>query len=548
MLARGDALLAPEVTRRVIERFGARRDVGGRTATTASPSAARARPHRARDARCCVLLAGGARTPRSPPSCSSARRPSRRTCRSVLMKLGATRSDPGRGLRLRARRRGAVALTSAGRGSSEDPPRGRSAAVGHCVAWSACSHSRGDRPLLRRPAGPQRRLVRRRHRAGMTGFVGANGAGKTTTMRIILGVLAADSRDRDARRRPVTAGDRQRFGYMPEERGLYPKMNVVDQIVYLGRLHGLDATARGRRTLATCWNGSGSASGPTTRSRRCRLGNQQRAQIAAALVHDPVVLVLDEPFSGLDPMAVEIVRRRAARTARLGGAPVLFSSHQLDVVERLCDDLVIIADGRDPRQRQPRGEPCASTPRRQLRLLVSDADAGWVRDAARRRRRRVRRRPRSLRRLRRRHGRRRAAAAVDRGTCAPSAPSSRPLPRSSRRSSDEHHPDRDGTTITTPMEHLVQQSRRHRGRARDHGAAAQQGVPHLHADLLRRRARLIRRQRFHGRRPVRRTTTVAAVPEAAEAVGDAARRRGHAGGHGGPGPRSRRRRNSMRQA
>ena len=177
----------------------------------------------------------------------------------------------------------------------------------------------------------------------LTGFVGANGAGKTTAMRIILGVLAADAGTVTLNALPLTAADRRRFGYMPEERGLYPKMRVAEQLVYLGRLHGMtsrDARASTSDLLERL--GLGERVNDTVES--LSLGNQQRAQIAAALVHGPEVLVLDEPFSGLDPLAVEIVLG-VLKDAAARGVPVLFSSHQLDVVERLCDDVVVIADG-----------------------------------------------------------------------------------------------------------------------------------------------------------------------------------------------------------
>jgi ABC-2 type transport system ATP-binding protein len=210
----------------------------------------------------------------------------------------------------------------------------------------------------------------------MTGFVGANGAGKTTTMRIILGVLSADSGRVALDGADLSASDRRRFGYMPEERGLYPKMKVAEQIVYLARLHGLNPAAAQRNTTQLLERlGLGERADTTVES--LSLGNQQRAQIAAALVHDPEILVLDEPFSGLDPIAVEteqgVLKDRAA-----DGVPVLFSSHQLDLVERLCDDLVVIADGtiRASGSREAlRAEYGAS-----LYELVTDADAGWVRD------------------------------------------------------------------------------------------------------------------------------------------------------------------------
>jgi ABC-2 type transport system ATP-binding protein len=210
----------------------------------------------------------------------------------------------------------------------------------------------------------------------LTGFVGGNGAGKTTTMRIILGVLARDGGEVTLAGAPVTASDRRRFGYMPEERGLYPKMRVLEHVVYLARLHGFskaDATERASALLEELGLGERLADNIETLS----LGNQQRAQIAAALVHDPQVLILDEPFSGLDPLAVDVVASvLQARAAQ--GAAVLFSSHQLDVVERLCDDLVIIAGG-TIRAAGTREALRAQHAQRRFEL-VSAGDAGWLRD------------------------------------------------------------------------------------------------------------------------------------------------------------------------
>lgn len=181
-------------------------------------------------------------------------------------------------------------------------------------------------------------------RGRLTGFVGGNGAGKTTAMRIVLGVLSADAGTVTLDGKPLDAATRRTFGYMPEERGLYPRMKVADQLAYLARLHGFDkagADRRARDLLARL----GLADRADDRLDALSLGNQQRAQVAAALVHEPGLLVLDEPFSGLDPIAVDTVMSVLAERAH-GGAPVLFSSHQLDVVERLCDDVVIIAGGR----------------------------------------------------------------------------------------------------------------------------------------------------------------------------------------------------------
>ncbi|WP_108249438.1 ABC transporter ATP-binding protein [Planctomonas deserti] len=210
----------------------------------------------------------------------------------------------------------------------------------------------------------------------LTGFVGGNGAGKTTTMRIILGVLSADSGSVSLGGERLDADSRRLFGYMPEERGLYPKMRVLEQVVYLARLHGLsarEATANATALLEQLGLGERLNDAVETLS----LGNQQRAQIAAALVHEPRVLVLDEPFSGLDPMAVEVVLTVLKQRAAMG-VPVLFSSHQLDIVERLCDDVVVIADG-IIRAAGPR-EKLREEHSRNVTELLLDGDTGWVRD------------------------------------------------------------------------------------------------------------------------------------------------------------------------
>jgi ABC-2 type transport system ATP-binding protein len=176
------------------------------------------------------------------------------------------------------------------------------------------------------------------------GFVGPNGAGKTTAMRIVLGLLEPDAGTVRFDGRPLDAATRSRFGYMPEERGLYPKMRVGAQLAYLAELHGLDRAAAAR--AAQAWmERVGVADRAGDRLEELSLGNQQRVQLAAALVHDPVALVLDEPFSGIDPIGVDVMadvlRERAA-----AGVPVLFSSHQLALVEHLCDAVAIISGGR----------------------------------------------------------------------------------------------------------------------------------------------------------------------------------------------------------
>jgi ABC-2 type transport system ATP-binding protein len=176
------------------------------------------------------------------------------------------------------------------------------------------------------------------------GFVGPNGAGKTTTMRIILGVLEPDAGSVRWRGAPVDLATRARFGYMPEERGLYPKMRVRDQLAYFAQLHGLsrpDALAATESWLERL----GIADRAGDRVEALSLGNQQRVQLGAALVHNPELLVLDEPFSGLDPVGVDVLSG-VLRELADGGVPVLFSSHQLELVERLCESVAIVKDGR----------------------------------------------------------------------------------------------------------------------------------------------------------------------------------------------------------
>ena len=178
----------------------------------------------------------------------------------------------------------------------------------------------------------------------MLGFLGPNGAGKTTAMRSIFGLVAPDSGVLLWDGRAISRAERLRFGYMPEERGLYPRMRVAEQIEYVGRLHGLerraarDATARWLERL-------GLDDRADAKVEELSHGNQQRAQLAAALVHQPDLIVLDEPFAGLDPLAVRtLADLLEAEVAR--GAAVLFSSHQLDLVEDICEEVAIIDHGR----------------------------------------------------------------------------------------------------------------------------------------------------------------------------------------------------------
>ena len=178
----------------------------------------------------------------------------------------------------------------------------------------------------------------------VVGFLGPNGAGKTTAMRAVFGLVALEAGSVAWKGTPVGPAERRRFGYMPEERGLYPGMIVREQIEYFARLHGLGP--EGARRATALWlervGISGRADG---KIEALSLGNQQRVQLAAALVHDPELLILDEPMSGLDPAGVDAIGEILAEQAAAGRG-VLFSSHQLDLVEHLCESVAIIDHGR----------------------------------------------------------------------------------------------------------------------------------------------------------------------------------------------------------
>lgn len=183
------------------------------------------------------------------------------------------------------------------------------------------------------------------HPGEIYGFVGSNGAGKSTTMRITLGVLSTDKGEVLFGSRPIDDDARRRIGYMPEERGLYGKEKVLDQLIFLAQLHGLTREEARRNGTALLEElGLGERLGDKLDD--LSLGNQQRVQLAASLIHDPEVLILDEPFSGLDPVAVDVMSRMLVTRAKERGVPVIFSSHQLDLVQRLCDRVGIVARGR----------------------------------------------------------------------------------------------------------------------------------------------------------------------------------------------------------
>ena len=177
----------------------------------------------------------------------------------------------------------------------------------------------------------------------MLGFLGPNGAGKTTAMRTVFGLVNPDRGTVTWNGREIGPEERMRFGYMPESRGLYPKMKVADQLTYFGRLHGMDGR-EAAKAANELLSRLGLADRALDQTEKLSHGNQQRVQLAAALVNEPELLVLDEPFSGLDPIGVSTLAEVLAERAERGTA-VIFSSHQLDLVEDLCEDVVIIRQG-----------------------------------------------------------------------------------------------------------------------------------------------------------------------------------------------------------
>jgi ABC-2 type transport system ATP-binding protein len=209
------------------------------------------------------------------------------------------------------------------------------------------------------------------------GFLGANGAGKTTTMRIVLGFLRADEgrvtwNDRETREWP-----RRTWGYMPEERGLYLRMPVLEQLEFYGSLYGLPRS-RARATAGDWLARFRIADYADRRVESLSKGNQQKVQFIATVLHDPDVVLMDEPFVGLDPVNVALLKS-AFLELRDRGKTLVFSTHQLEMAEELCESVAIIDHGRVVTA-GPTREVKRSTGRQTVRLATShDGDIGWLR-------------------------------------------------------------------------------------------------------------------------------------------------------------------------
>lgn len=179
---------------------------------------------------------------------------------------------------------------------------------------------------------------------GMHGFLGANGAGKTTTFRMILGLLDPTQGTVRWKAKPITYASSPDIGYLPEERGLYPKMKVEDQLVYLAQLRKMSKTDAKRETAGWLERFEVPHYGQK-KVEELSKGNQQKIQLIASLLHKPSLLILDEPFSGLDPVNVEMLKK-AILDFQKQGATIVFSSHRMDHVEELCDDMSILDRGK----------------------------------------------------------------------------------------------------------------------------------------------------------------------------------------------------------
>ena len=208
------------------------------------------------------------------------------------------------------------------------------------------------------------------------GFLGPNGAGKTTTMRIVLDILHPDGGSVTWRDAPVASVPRSTWGYLPEERGLYPRMKVLDQLVFVASLHGVPRSEAAQR--ARSWlTRFRMADYAGRRAEELSLGNEQKIQFIMAILHEPAVLLMDEPFSGLDPINVALLKD-AFIEMRDRGRAILFSTHQMEMVEELCDAIAIIDKGH-----VVVSGPIHDVKRQEGQMVVrlgvsGDPDLGWL--------------------------------------------------------------------------------------------------------------------------------------------------------------------------
>ena len=212
------------------------------------------------------------------------------------------------------------------------------------------------------------------------GFLGANGAGKTTTMRMILDILRPDSGSITWNGRDVRQVPRRNWGYLPEERGLYPKMRVDEQLLFLARLNGLSKQAAGK-ALHDWLERFQISANRTKKIEELSKGNQQKVQFLATILHDPTILVMDEPFSGLDPVNATVLKEAFLEMHRQGKT-IIFSTHQLELAEELCQEIMIINKGQSVVHGSVR--EVKRKPGRHVALLKleNDSEASWLEQLA----------------------------------------------------------------------------------------------------------------------------------------------------------------------
>jgi ABC-2 type transport system ATP-binding protein len=177
----------------------------------------------------------------------------------------------------------------------------------------------------------------------MFGLLGPNGAGKTSSIRMMMGITMPDSGQVSLFGKPFERQSLERVGYLPEERGLYKKMKVIEQLVFFGELHGLDAEEARKRAIAWAKRLE-IADSLQKKTEELSKGMQQKIQFISALLHDPGLIIMDEPFSGLDPVNATLLERTLIELKNEGKA-ILFSTHRMDQVEKLCDEICLVNKG-----------------------------------------------------------------------------------------------------------------------------------------------------------------------------------------------------------
>jgi len=178
----------------------------------------------------------------------------------------------------------------------------------------------------------------------MFGLLGPNGSGKTSSIRMMIGITRPDSGSVSLFGKPFDRESLKRVGYLPEERGLYKKMHVLEQLSFFGQLHGLDAKTAEKRSLAWCERMQITEAIPK-RAEELSKGMQQKIQFIAALLHEPELIIMDEPFSGLDPVNAQLLMDTLIELRKEGRA-ILFSTHRMDQVEKMCDAICVISGGK----------------------------------------------------------------------------------------------------------------------------------------------------------------------------------------------------------